>query len=64
MDSQGPRHLTRSSIRAVVPGPGGALCPLHTLPPPLADSQRHRVMEEEAQQSRFQMPPLEEGESV
>ncbi|XP_063084263.1 T-cell differentiation antigen CD6 isoform X7 [Cavia porcellus] len=25
------------------------------------DSQRHRVMEEEAQQSRFQMPPLEEG---
>ncbi|XP_039109529.1 T-cell differentiation antigen CD6 isoform X3 [Hyaena hyaena] len=25
------------------------------------DSQRHRVTEEEAQQSRFQMPPLEEG---
>ncbi|XP_013003862.2 T-cell differentiation antigen CD6 isoform X2 [Cavia porcellus] len=34
--------------------------------PPVAlttfyNSQRHRVMEEEAQQSRFQMPPLEEG---
>lgn len=27
------------------------------------DSQRHRVTEEEAQQNRFQMPPLEEGES-
>ncbi|XP_045414143.1 T-cell differentiation antigen CD6 isoform X3 [Lemur catta] len=25
------------------------------------DSQRHRVTDEEAQQSRFQMPPLEEG---
>uniref|UniRef100_A0A8C5YMQ5 T-cell differentiation antigen CD6 n=1 Tax=Marmota marmota marmota TaxID=9994 RepID=A0A8C5YMQ5_MARMA len=25
------------------------------------DSQRHRVTEEEAQQSKFQMPPLEEG---
>ncbi|XP_046926309.1 T-cell differentiation antigen CD6 isoform X3 [Lynx rufus] len=25
------------------------------------DSQRHRVTEEEVQQSRFQMPPLEEG---
>nr|XP_027799902.1 T-cell differentiation antigen CD6 isoform X9 [Marmota flaviventris] len=34
--------------------------------PPVAlttfyNSQRHRVTEEEAQQSRFQMPPLEEG---
>lgn len=28
-----------------------------------ADSQRHRVTEEEAQQNRFRMPPLEEGES-
>ncbi|XP_077914060.1 T-cell differentiation antigen CD6 isoform X8 [Halichoerus grypus] len=28
------------------------------------DSQRHRVTDEEAQQNRFQMPPLEEGEEV
>uniref|UniRef100_A0A8C9Q8I0 T-cell differentiation antigen CD6 n=1 Tax=Spermophilus dauricus TaxID=99837 RepID=A0A8C9Q8I0_SPEDA len=37
--------------------------PHPSLLPPLlfADSQRHRVTEEEAQQSRFQMPPLEEG---
>uniref|UniRef100_A0A8C2M5P0 T-cell differentiation antigen CD6 n=1 Tax=Cricetulus griseus TaxID=10029 RepID=A0A8C2M5P0_CRIGR len=28
---------------------------------PKEDSQRHRVTEEEAQQNRFRMPPLEEG---
>ncbi|XP_077914058.1 T-cell differentiation antigen CD6 isoform X7 [Halichoerus grypus] len=28
---------------------------------PKEDSQRHRVTDEEAQQNRFQMPPLEEG---
>ncbi|PNJ22147.1 CD6 isoform 5 [Pongo abelii] len=28
---------------------------------PKEDSQRHRVTDEEVQQSRFQMPPLEEG---
>lgn len=28
----------------------------------LADSQRHRITEEEVQQNRFHMPPLEEGE--
>lgn len=32
-------------------------------PPLLVDSQRHRVTEEEVRQNRFQMPPLEEGES-
>ncbi|XP_077914057.1 T-cell differentiation antigen CD6 isoform X6 [Halichoerus grypus] len=31
---------------------------------PKEDSQRHRVTDEEAQQNRFQMPPLEEGEEV
>ncbi|XP_036017308.1 T-cell differentiation antigen CD6 isoform X2 [Mus musculus] len=35
----------------------------HPVPITIAkeDSQRHRVTEEEAQQNRFQMPPLEEG---
>lgn len=37
--------------------------PPSSLPPLLIDSQRHRFTEEEAQQNRFQMPPLEEGES-
>lgn len=51
------------------PGRAGGPAPLLTTPLP-ADSQRHRLTEEEIRQNRFQMPleegpmpPLEEGES-
>lgn len=69
----GTRHLAGSSVSCPglplpptpAPRPGRMQpCPLPTLPLPLVDSQRHRVTEEEAQQSRFQMPPLVEGKSA
>lgn len=54
-------------VMAILPPwvPGTRRLSLHppqqpTLP---TDSQRHRVTDDEVQQRRFQMPPLEEGES-
>lgn len=52
-----PSHRLKSWLL----GGRGGPAPLLTAPL-LVDSQRHRVTEEEAQQNRFRMPPLEEGE--